>query len=133
MRAELIMVGTELLLGEIVDTNATFLASNLADLGIDVYYKSTVGDNLARLQEVLKRALERSDLVLISGGLGPTEDDLTREAVSLAAECPLQENGDVMRWIENRFLERYGSSTAMSPQNRKQALFPEGSEVIPNP
>ena len=133
MRAELIMVGTELLLGEIVDTNATFLASNLADLGIDVYYNSTVGDNLARLQEVLKRALERSALVLLSGGLGPTEDDLTREAVSLAAECPLQENGDVMRWIENRFLERYGSSTAMSPQNRKQALFPEGSEVIPNP
>ena len=61
MRAELIMVGTELLLGEIVDTNATFLASNLADLGIDVYYKSTVGDNLARQQEVLKRAVGRSD------------------------------------------------------------------------
>ena len=133
MRAELVIVGTELLLGEIVDTNGPFIAGHLADLGIDVYYKSTVGDNLTRLQEVLSRALGRSDLVLISGGLGPTEDDLTREAVSLAAGCPLEEDAQALRWIENRFLERYGSLSAMSPLNRKQALFPQGSEVIPNP
>ncbi|NLM41311.1 MAG: competence/damage-inducible protein A [Firmicutes bacterium] len=133
MRAELIMVGTELLLGEIVDTNGPFMARHLADLGIDVYFKSTVGDNLSRLQEVLKKAFGRSDLILISGGLGPTEDDLTREAVSLAAGCPLREDPEVIRWIENRFVERYGSLTAMSPQNRKQALFPAGSEIIPNP
>lgn len=133
MRAELIMVGTELLLGEIVDTNAPFLASQLANLGIDVFFKSTVGDNLGRLKGVLRQALERSDLVLISGGLGPTEDDLTREAVSMATECPLTVNEDVLKWMEDIFQSRYGSLAAMSSQNRKQALFPEGSEVIPNP
>jgi len=133
VRAELVMVGTELLLGETVDTNAAFLARHLADLGIDVYYKSTVGDNLPRIQEVLSRALGRSDLVIMSGGLGPTEDDLAREAVSLVTGCPLEENRDVLRWIENRFIERYGSLDAMPPQNRKQALFPQGSEVVDNP
>ena len=92
MRAELIMIGTELLLGEIVDTNASFLARNLADLGIDVYYKSTVGDNLQRGAGVLAQALGRSDAVIISGGLGPTDDDLTREIVSEVMECPLQED-----------------------------------------
>lgn len=131
MRAELVMVGTELLLGEIVDTNAVFLARNLADLGIDVYYKSTVGDNLGRIKEVLSRALSRSDLVIISGGLGPTEDDLTREAVSLVTSRPLEEDSEVVSWIENRFRERYGGA-GMSPNNRKQALFPAGSAVLHN-
>lgn len=133
MRAELVMVGTELLLGEVVDTNASFLARHLADLGIDLFFKSTVGDNMDRLQDVLGRALGRSDLVLMSGGLGPTEDDLTREAVSLAMRCPLHEDRDVARWIENLFLERFGIANALNRQNRKQAFFPEGSEIIPNP
>ncbi|NMA99925.1 MAG: competence/damage-inducible protein A [Firmicutes bacterium] len=132
MRAELVMVGTELLLGETVDTNATFIARSLADLGIDVFYKSTVGDNLVRVQEVLTLALGRSDLIIISGGLGPTEDDLTREAVSLTTESPLQENGEVLAELERWFKERYGSSYVMPLPNRKQALFPQGSEILPN-
>ncbi|MCD6300384.1 MAG: competence/damage-inducible protein A, partial [Dehalococcoidales bacterium] len=81
MRAEIISVGTELLLGEITDTNASFLAGQLPELGVDLYWISQVGDNRTRLVEVLKRAWQRSDIVLITGGLGPTEDDLTREAI----------------------------------------------------
>ncbi|HHT91475.1 MAG TPA: competence/damage-inducible protein A [Firmicutes bacterium] len=132
MRAELIMVGTELLLGEIVDTNATFLARNLADLGIDVFYKSTVGDNLERISGVVRAALRRSDIVIMSGGLGPTDDDLARETVSLVTERPLEENPGVLRDLKHWFAERYGQ-TPMPDQNRKQALFPRGSQIIPNP
>src|SRR4030042_5809716 len=82
MKAELISVGTELLLGEIVDTNPQSLGARLPGLGIDLYYMSKVGDNLDRLTEVIERAWNRSDLVITTGGLGPTEDDLTREAIA---------------------------------------------------
>src|SRR6516225_5160262 len=82
MRAEIISCGTELLLGHITDTNATYLAQNLAGLGIDLYYVSQVGDNLERIVETLQRAWQRSDLIVMTGGLGPTEDDLTRESIS---------------------------------------------------
>lgn len=82
MRAEIISVGTELLLGEITDTNASFLAGQLPSLGIDLYWISQVGDNQARLIEVLQRAWQRSDIVMVTGGLGPTEDDLTRESIA---------------------------------------------------
>src|SRR2546429_8834227 len=82
MRAEILSIGTELLLGQIVDTNAQYLANRLADLGIDCLYISTVGDNPARCRETLERALGRSDLVVSTGGLGPTEDDLTRETIA---------------------------------------------------
>src|SRR5205823_1913064 len=84
MRAELLSIGTELLLGHIVDTNSAYLAGRLADLGIDLYWMSTVGDNLGRATEIVRRALDRSDLVVCTGGLGPTEDDLTREAIAAA-------------------------------------------------
>ena len=131
MRAELIMVGTELLLGEIVDTNATYLAGELADLGIDVFYKSTVGDNFKRACGVLTTALSRSDLVIMSGGLGPTDDDLTREVVAEVLQCPLQENSEVLRDIEDWFTERYGQ-LSMPPHNRRQALFPQGSQILAN-
>jgi nicotinamide-nucleotide amidase len=132
MRAELIMVGTELLLGEIVDTNATFLARNLADLGIDVFHKSTVGDNLERGSGVLREALQRSDIVIMSGGLGPTDDDLTREMVSAVTKRELVLDEQVLAEIEAWFRQRLGHST-MPEHNRKQALFPFGSQVIPNP
>lgn len=132
MRAELIMVGTELLLGEIVDTNATFLARSLADLGVDVFYKSTVGDNLKRVSGVLSEALGRSDVVVMSGGLGPTDDDLTREIVSAVTRRPLQEDSAVLNELQIWFEERYGSG-GMPAHNRKQALFPQGSQIIPNP
>lgn len=132
LRAELIMVGTELLLGEIVDTNATFLARNLADLGIDVFFKSTVGDNRERVGGVLTEALKRSDVVIMSGGLGPTDDDLTREVVSEVMDAPLVEDQEVLRDLEEWFAERYGNAD-MPRHNRKQALFPSGSRVISNP
>src|SRR5579859_5336110 len=82
MRAEIISCGTELLLGHITDTNATYLAQSLASLGIDLYYVSQVGDNQGRVVETLQRAWERSDFIIMTGGLGPTEDDLTRESIS---------------------------------------------------
>jgi molybdenum cofactor synthesis domain-containing protein len=84
VRAELLSIGTELLLGQIVDTNSAYLAGRLANQGIDLLYMSTVGDNLARATETVRRAAERSDLVVCTGGLGPTEDDLTREAIAAA-------------------------------------------------
>src|SRR3989440_7710056 len=82
MRAEILSCGTELLLGHITDTNATYLAQNLAALGIDLYYVSQVGDNQGRVVETLQRAWERSELIIMTGGLGPTEDDLTRESIA---------------------------------------------------
>ena len=82
MNAEIVSVGTELLLGNITDTNATYLTRELAALGINCYWVSQVGDNLGRMTEVLGRAMDRSDLTVVSGGLGPTEDDLTREAIA---------------------------------------------------
>ena len=84
MQAEIISIGTELLLGEIVDTNAQYLGARLPALGIDLYYISKVGDNLERLTEVIQRAVGRSDVVIATGGLGPTEDDVTREAIARA-------------------------------------------------
>ena len=86
MKAEIVSVGTEILLGEILDTNSQYLAVRLPPMGIDVYYVSTAGDNLQRLAEMIGRAHKRSDLVLITGGLGPTEDDLTREAIALSLD-----------------------------------------------
>src|SRR5437016_14578592 len=83
MRAEIISCGTELLLGHITDTNATYLAQSLASLGIDLYFVSQVGDNQGRIVETLRRAWERSDLAVITGGLGPTADDLARESISM--------------------------------------------------
>src|SRR6516162_3402121 len=82
MRAEIISCGTELLLGHITDTNATYLAQSLASLGIDLYFVSQVGDNQGRIVETLRRAWERSEMIIITGGLGPTEDDLARESIS---------------------------------------------------
>ena len=79
MKSEIIAVGTELLLGQVVNTNATFLSEQLADLGIDVYYQTVVGDNPDRLESLLQLAETRSDLIILCGGLGPTEDDLTKE------------------------------------------------------
>ena len=82
MKAELVSVGTELLLGEIVDTNSAYLARSLQELGIDLYWMSTVGDNMGRLLDVLRRAWSRSDLIVCTGGIGPTDDDMTREGIA---------------------------------------------------
>ena len=99
MKAEVISIGTELLLGEILDTNARFLGAQLPALGIDLYYMSKVGDNLSRLSEVIDRAWGRSDLVITTGGLGPTEDDLTREAIGRVMDEDLQADPELERQL----------------------------------
>jgi len=129
MRAEIISVGTELLLGELVDTNASFLASELPRLGIDLYWISQVGDNQIRLVEILKRAWQRSDLILITGGLGPTEDDLTREAIAeLSGEEPKLTPALVCDLQD--FFTRLGIE--MTPNNMKQATLIPSAQPIRN-
>lgn len=130
MRAEIISVGTELLLGQIIDTNAAYLAQRLAEVGIDVYFKQTVGDNSTRVEEAVRLALSRSDVVLLTGGLGPTEDDLTVASVAAALGVDLAYDEAVAGHIR-RFFESRGRT----PPNTvfKQALLPRGARVIPNP
>jgi nicotinamide-nucleotide amidase len=130
MHAEIVVTGTELLLGEIVDTNSTMMARMLRDIGLDLYYKSTVGDNRERMAAVLGVALERSDIILVSGGLGPTVDDVTREAVADATGRPLVFRQDLLDQIAARFA-RFGR--AMTDNNRRQAHVPDGARVIENP
>jgi nicotinamide-nucleotide amidase len=130
MKAEVLSVGTELLLGEILDTNAKYLGSQLPALGIDLYYISKVGDNLGRLSEVIERAWNRSDLVITTGGLGPTEDDLTREAIGQM----LGEDLEVDQTLEDQLREFFAKRGAAMPErNVKQAMLIASSTSIPNP
>lgn len=130
MRAEILSIGTELLLGQILDTNAQYLAERLADLGVDVLYVSTVGDNLGRAKETIERALGRSDLVVTSGGLGPTEDDLTREAIAGV----LGETPEVDPALETQLRTWFaGRGMPMPERNRKQAWLIPSARAIPNP
>src|SRR5690606_6414412 len=99
VRAELVTIGTELLLGQIVNTNAAALAARLTQVGLDCYYVTTVGDNWTRLAEVLAQALGRSDVVITSGGLGPTQDDLTREVAAAVLGVPLEERPELWEAI----------------------------------
>lgn len=128
--AEVICVGTELLLGDITNTNARFLAGELAQLGVPHYYQTVVGDNVMRLKKVIAVACERSRLLLFTGGLGPTPDDLTTEVIADFFDVPLVEDPDVLADITEKFAQR---GRAMAPSNRKQALRPKGSMVLPNP
>ena len=130
MGAEIICVGTELLLGDIINTNAQFLAQQLAQLGIPHYYQSVVGDNVKRLQQVIEVASARSSILIFTGGLGPTPDDLTTAAIADWFETPLIENPDLLQDIAAKFAKR---RLTMSPNNRKQALIPKGASVLPNP
>ena len=130
MHAEIVVTGTELLLGEIVDTNSTMMARMLRDIGLDLYYKSTVGDNRERMAAVLNVALDRSDVVLVSGGLGPTVDDVTREAVGLVTGRPLVLHPELLAQIQ-AFFDRVGSH--MTDINRREACLPEGCIPIENP
>ncbi|MDD5083096.1 MAG: competence/damage-inducible protein A [Dehalococcoidales bacterium] len=130
MKAEIVSVGTEILLGEITDTNASFLAGQLPPLGIDLYWVSQVGDNQARIVEVLKRAWGRSDIILITGGLGPTEDDLTREAIAEMVGEEMRVDPALLSKIEERFARR---GIKMSPSNVKQATVIPSATAIPNP
>lgn len=130
MRAELIAVGTELLLGQIVDTHSAFLSQELAALGIDVYYHSAVGDNPGRLKEVIKLASSRSDLIILTGGLGPTEDDLSKETLAEVLEEPLVLDSAVLDHIQSFFSRR---GRTMPQSNRKQALVFKEGIVFANP
>jgi len=130
MIAEIVCIGTELLLGQIVDTNSTFLAEKLAAAGIDLYHKTIVGDNLKRIEEVLKLALSRADVVIASGGLGPTEDDLTREAILNITASPLEPDIESLEHIRKIFSLR---NIPMPKNNEIQAMFPKGSKILPNP
>lgn len=128
-RAEVVSVGTELLLGQITDTNATYICQRLAECGIPVYFRQTVGDNFHRVQEAFRLAWSRAELVVFTGGLGPTEDDLTKEAVAAALGAELVEDRDCLAHLEQFFARR---GRTMTPNQRRQALIPRGALAIPN-
>lgn len=130
MRAEIISIGTEILLGEILDTNARYIASHLPTLGIDLYWMSQVGDNRQRLVELLQQALERSDVILCTGGLGPTEDDITRESISQALGEEVYVDESLKQALLTRFTSRGGP---MPERNLKQAWLTRSTRAIPNP
>jgi nicotinamide-nucleotide amidase len=131
MRGELIFVGTELLLGQIVNTNAAYLGENLASLGVDLYHSAVVGDNLNRIKDAIQIALARSDLVLITGGLGPTFDDITRDGIAAAINRELVYDPQVMAQIEEHFTRvKY----KILPIHRRQAyVLASGCQVVSNP
>ncbi|MDJ0509795.1 MAG: competence/damage-inducible protein A [Crocosphaera sp.] len=130
MSAEIICVGTELLLGDIVNTNVQFLAKELANLGIPHYYQTVVGDNPTRLREVIEIASKRASILIFTGGLGPTPDDLTTETIAQCFNTPLIEKVEIIEDIENKFQAR---GRKMNDNNRKQALIPKGATILPNP
>jgi len=130
MRAEILSIGTELLLGQIVDTNANYLAQQLPPLGLDLFYVSQVGDNLTRLAAAFRQAVDRSDVIITSGGLGPTEDDLTREAIAdVFGEQPR-----VVPELEAHLREFFARRGRPMPErNVKQATLIPSASVLPNP
>jgi nicotinamide-nucleotide amidase len=130
MDAEIIAIGSELLLGQIIDTNSSYIAKSLADIGIELIQATTVGDNLQRMKEAIQEATQRCQVVITTGGLGPTEDDLTREAVAETTKRPLVFQPHLMEQIEGLFKRR---GFRMTENNRKQAYIPEGAIPIENP
>ncbi|UFU01370.1 competence/damage-inducible protein A [Radiobacillus kanasensis] len=129
MKAEIIAVGTELLLGQISNTNAQWLSEQLAKRGVYVYHHSVVGDNLDRVKETFEQAGKRADIVIVTGGLGPTDDDLTREAFQALSGYGLIEDKETMKKIESYFEK---ANRVMTPNNRKQARVFENSTVFQN-
>ena len=119
--AEILCVGTELLLGEVINTNAAYISRELARLGISVYHTAVVGDNPVRLSDAVKTALENADLLILSGGLGPTYDDLTKETVAEALGLPMVRDEKILREIEDFFA---GIGIKMPENNAKQADIP---------
>lgn len=129
MHAEVISVGTEILLGQITDTNSTFISQRLAELGIDVYFKTVVGDNEKRLLQALEIASGRSDMVILSGGLGPTKDDLTKQTVAKFLNCGLLTDKNALEYIEEYYRQ---NNRKMTDNNLLQAKYLEGSVSLPN-
>jgi len=130
MKAEIIAIGSELLLGQLVDTNSSYIAKRLAENGIELIQTTTVGDDLPRMEEVIREAITRSQVVITTGGIGPTEDDLTREAIAEVFNRPLTFQPHLMEQIEELFKKR---GFRMAENNRKQAYIPEGAIPIENP
>jgi nicotinamide-nucleotide amidase len=129
-RAEILCIGTELLLGDVLDTNSQFLAQQLALLGLDCFYRVTVGDNPERIKACMKDALERADVLITSGGLGPTADDLTTECLAALFGAPLTMDEELLAFITSLFVAR---GFPMPETNKKQALRPVGADILPNP
>jgi len=130
MNAEIIAIGSELLLGQIIDTNSASIAKSLAENGIELIHTTTVGDDLQRMKETIDAAIHRSEIVITTGGIGPTEDDLTREVVAQVTQHPLTFQPHLMEQIEALFKKR---GFQMVESNRKQAYIPEGAIPIENP
>ena len=130
MRATLLTIGTEILFGSIVNTNSVFLSRQLNMLGVDVLRHITVGDNRGRLLRALETSFEDCDIVITTGGLGPTEDDLTKETIAEFFGVPLKEDAEQLEILTSWFAAQ---NRVMAPNNIKQAWLPEGSEVLPNP
>lgn len=130
MRAEILCVGSELLLGQIIDTNAAYIAGRLARAGIDVHRKQTVGDNLERIVECIQGALSRADVLVITGGLGPTTDDLTRDAISQALNLPLEFDEAIAQHLRDWFAKR---QVKIVDSILRQAYVPRGVTALDNP
>ncbi len=129
MRVETVAVGTELLLGQIADTNAQWMAQRLAEIGVDVVHHQAVGDNLERIVETLRLASARADVVLVCGGLGPTEDDITRDAIAAFAGVPLVFHEELETMLREKF-RRWSAIGSMPESNLRQASVPEGARWI---
>jgi nicotinamide-nucleotide amidase len=130
MTAEVINVGTELLMGQVLNTDARFICEQLASLGINLYHQVTVGDNPKRLKEAISQALERADIVILSGGLGPTQDDLTKQTAAELFGYKLEIDQPSLTQLE-KFFESLGRK--MTPNNISQAMFPKEGIILPNP
>ena len=128
MRCEVVAVGTELLLGQIVDTNSAWIGEHLALIGIDSHFQTKVGDNLARIVLAIREALARSDAVVVCGGLGPTQDDITRDAIAEVMNVPLHRDTEMIETIRGFFGSR---GREMADNNMRQADIPEGATFIP--
>ncbi|MBX3000653.1 MAG: CinA family nicotinamide mononucleotide deamidase-related protein [Caldilineaceae bacterium] len=129
LSAEIVTTGTEILLGDIVDTNAAWIAQQLREIGVNIYYKTTVGDNEGRVRGVLEMVLARSDVAIVTGGLGPTADDITRDAIANATGCPLVRDEAIIEALRQRF-QRWGST--MSENNARQGYLPQGCTIVEN-
>ena len=130
MRAEIIAIGDEITSGQLLDTNTQWLSQRHEELGVRVLYHTTVGDELDPMAEVFRQAIQRADVVVATGGLGPTADDLTRHALAKATGRELIVDREILEQIRRRYARR---SRIMPKRNEQQAMFPEGSQAIPNP
>ena len=128
--AEILTIGTEILLGEIIDTNSRYIARKLRDHGIDIYWLSTVGDNPERIAEAMRQGMQRSEIIISTGGLGPTVDDPTREAVALAVGVQTEFRPELWQQVQDRFA-RFGRTP--TENNKRQAYVPQGAIAIENP